>query len=143
MTNDALYPEDSRAAVLRIAILVTYSDGTWHDLERAHLEDVYQNICVMLDEDLDDDDLLRELDEISADVPAEIEALADDDDTESYWEGCLASIVTEDIQHLAVAAALALAVGDSELDASELSGIARLCDAWDVELKDAAAIWSD
>ena len=141
--NDATYSADSRAAILRIAILVAYSDGTWHDLEREHLEEVYRNICVMLDEDLGDEELLRELDEISADVPAEIEALADDDDTESYWDDCIALIVTEDIQHLAVAAALALAVGDSEIDTSEFSGIARLCDAWDVALKDAEAIWGD
>ena len=143
MTNDATYSEDSRAAVLRIAILVTYSDGTWHDLEREHLEDVYRNICVMLDEDLDDETLLQELDEISTDVSDEIEALADDDDIESYWDDCLASIVSEDIQQLAVAAALALAVGDSEIDTSEFSGIARLCDAWDVDLKDAEEIWGD
>ena len=142
MTNGAFYPSDSRAAVLRIAILVADSDGSWHDLEREQLEDVYRNICVMLDEDLDDEELLQELDEISSDVLAEIEALTDDD-FESYWDSCLTSVVSEDVQQLAVAAALAVVVGDSEIDASEMSGIARLCDAWDVDVSDAEAIWND
>ena len=142
MTNGAFYPSDSRAAVLRIAILVADSDGSWHDLEREQLEDVYRNICVMLDEDLDDEELLQELDEISSDVLAEMEALTDDDFA-SYWDSCLASVVSEDVQQLAVAAALAVAVGDSEIDASEMSGIARLCDAWDVDVSDAEAIWND
>ena len=143
MTNGASYTSDSRAAVLRIAILVSDSDSSWHDLERAQLEDVYRNICVMLDEDLDDDELLRELDEISSDVLAEIEALADDDDVESYWDSCLASVVSEDVQQLAVAAALALAIGDSEIDTDEMSGIARLCAAWDIDVSDAEAVWND
>lgn len=143
MTNDASYSSDSRAAVLRIAILVCDSDNSWHYLERAQLEGVYRNICVMLDEDLDDDELLRELDEISSDVLAEIESLADDEDVESYWDSCLASVVSEDVQQLAVAAALALAIGDSEIDTGEMSGIARLCDAWDIEVSDAEAVWND
>jgi tellurite resistance protein len=143
MTNGASYPSDSRAAVLRIAILVCDSDNSWHDLERAQLEGVYRNICVMLDEDLDDDELLRELDEISSDVLAEIEALADDDDVESYWDSCLASVVSEDVQQLALAAALALAIGDSEIDTDEMAGIARLCDAWDIEVSDAEDVWYD
>jgi len=143
MTNGASYPSDSRAAVLRIAILVVDADGSWDNLERAQLESVYRNICVMLDDDLDDVELLRELDEISYDVLAEIESLADDDDVESYWDSCLSSIVSEDIQQLAVAAALALAVGDSEIDAEEMSGIARLCDTWNIEVSDAEAIWND
>ena len=143
MTNGASYPSDSRAAVLRIAILVCDSDNSWHDLERAQLEGVYRNICVMLDEDLVDDELLRELDEISSDVLAEIEALADDDDVESYWDSCLASVVSEDVQQLALAAALALAIGDSEIDTDEMAGIARLCDAWDIEVSDAEDVWYD
>ena len=143
MTNSADYTGDSRAAVLRIAILVTYSDSTWHELERAQLENVYRNICVMLDEDLEDDELLRELDEISDDVLAEIEALTDDDDLESYWDSCLATIVSADVQQLAVAAALALAVGDSEIDTNEMSEISRLCETWDIDISDAEAIWND
>lgn len=143
MRNNTDYPEDSRTAILRVAILVACSDGSWHELERAHVEDVYRNICVMLDDDLDDDVLSRELDEISADVPAEIEELANEEDTESYWQTCLAPIVSEDIQQLAVAAALALSIADSEISEDEMSGIARLCEAWDVTLKDAQAIWSD
>ena len=143
MTNDASYSSDSRAAVLRIAIRVCDSDNSWHYLERAQLEGVYRNICVMLDEDLDDDELLRELDEISSDVLAEIEALADDDDVESYWDSCLASVVSEDVQQLALAAALALAIGDSEIDTDEMAGIARLCDAWDIEVSDAEDVWYD
>ena len=71
-----------------------------------------------------------------------LEALTDDD-FESYWDSCLASVVSEDVQQLAVAAALAVVVGDSEIDASEMSGIARLCDAWDVDVSDAEAIWND
>ena len=143
MRNNIDYPEDSREAVLRTAILVTDSNGSWHELERARLEDVYKNICVMLDEDLDDEIVAQELDEISSDVLAEIEDLSTDDDMESYWQDCLESIVSEDIQLLAVGAAAALAMGDSEIDESEMSGISRLCDAWDVSLKDAEAIWSD
>jgi tellurite resistance protein len=143
MTNETDYSEDSRTAVLRVAILVTYSDTSWHELEREHLEDVYRNICVMLDEDLDDELFARELDEISTDVPAEIEDLSSDEDLESYWQDCIESIVSEDIQQLAVAAALALSMGDSEIDPNEMSGIARLCAAWDVALKDAAEVWND
>ncbi|MDH5619255.1 MAG: hypothetical protein OEZ11_11500 [Gammaproteobacteria bacterium] len=52
MMNSAAYPEDSRTAVVRIAIPVAYSDGSWHDLQRAHLEDIYRNIRVMPDADL-------------------------------------------------------------------------------------------
>jgi hypothetical protein len=143
MTNSADYPGDSRAAVLRIAILVTYSDSSWHDLERAQLENVYRNICVMLDEDLDDPELFRELDEISTDVLAEIGALADDEDVETYWDDCLASVESEDVQLLAAGAALALAVGDSEIDTDEMIGITRLCDAWDIDISDAEAIWNE
>lgn len=137
------YPENSRAAILRVAILVVYSDGSWHELERAQLEDVYRNICVMLDDDLEDDELLRELEIISTDVPEEIENLEDEDETEAYWQACLESIVSEDIQQLTVGAALALSSGDSEIDAEEMSGITRLCDTWDVAVKDAEDIWSD
>ncbi len=137
------YSEDSRAAILRMAILVVYSDGSWHELEREQLEGVYRNICVMLDDDLDDDQLFRELDAISTDVADEIEALADEEEVEAYWETCMASIVEEDVQQLAVGAALALSSGDSEIDASEMAGIARLCDAWGTDLTDAQEIWSD
>lgn len=143
MIDNTDYFEDSRAAILRVAILVTYSDASWHELEREHLEDVYRNICVMLDEDLDDDLFARELDVVSTDVPAEIEQLASDEDKEAYWEDCMAAIVSDDIRQLAVAAALALSMGDSEIDPAEMSGIARLCDAWDVLLKDAQAVWND
>ena len=143
MTNDTDYFEDSRTAILRIAILVAYSDTSWHELEREHLEDVYRNICVMLDEDLDDDLFARELDEVSTDVPAEIEELASDEEKEAYWADCMAPIVSEDIQQLAVAAAMALSMGDSEIDPEEMSGIARLCAAWDVTLKDAQDVWDD
>ena len=137
------YPENSRAAILRVAIMVVYSDASWHELEREQLEDVYRNICVMLDDDLDDDLLLRELDEISTDVANEIEDLADEEEKESYWQTCTEPIVVEDIQQLAVGAALALSSGDSEIDAGEMSGISRLCEAWDVDVKDAEEIWSD
>ncbi|MDJ0909813.1 MAG: hypothetical protein QNI99_11510 [Woeseiaceae bacterium] len=137
------YPEDSREAVLRIAILVTDSDGSWHELERAQLENVYKNVCMMLDEDLDEEIVAQELDEISTDVLADIEDLARDEDMESYWQTCSSSIVSEDIQQLAVGAAYALAMGDSEIDEEERTGISRLCDAWDVSLKDAEAIWND
>ena len=137
------YPENSRAAILRVAIMVVYSDASWHELEREQLEDVYRNICVMLDDDLDDDLLLRELDEISTDVANEIEDLADEEEKESYWQTCMEPIVVEDIQQLAVGAALALSSGDSEIDAGEMSGISRLCEAWDVDVKDAEEIWSD
>lgn len=144
MTNEFTdYPENSRAAVLRVAILIVYSDLSWHDLERAQLEEVYRNICVMLDEDLDDDELLRELEIISTDISSEIEELADDEEAEAYWQTCLVSIVSEDIQQLTVGAALALSSGDSEIDANEMSGIARLCDTWDVDIRDAEEIWSD
>ena len=137
------YPENSRAAILRLAILVVYSDRSWHEQERAQLEDVYRNICVMLDDDLDDDLLLRELDTISTDVPDEIEDLADEEEMEAYWQACMACIVSEDIQQLTVGAALALSSGNSEIDANEMSGIARLCDAWDVDVTDAEELWSD
>ena len=137
------YPENSRAAILRVAILIVYSDLSWHDLERAQLEEVYRNICVMLDEDLDDDERQRELDTISTDISSEIEELVDEEETEAYWQTCLVSIVSEDIQQLTVGAALALSSGDSEIDANEMSGIARLCDTWDVDIRDAEEIWSD
>jgi tellurite resistance protein len=137
------YPENSRAAILRAAILVVCSDGSWHELERAQLEDVYRNICVMLDDDLEDDELLRELDTISSEVPEEIGDLDEEEETEAYWQHCIASIVSEDLQQLTVGAALALSSGDSEIDADEMSGIARLCDAWDVTVKDAEDIWND
>lgn len=144
MTSNATdYPENSRAAILRVAILVVYSDASWHELERAQLEDVYRNICVMLDDDLDDDQLLRELDEISTDVVEEIEDQQDEDDMEAYWQACLEPIVSEDIQQLTVGAALALSSGDSEIDENERSGIARLCDTWDVSEDDAWDIWND
>ena len=137
------YPENSRAAILRVAILIVYSDLSWHDLERAQLEEVYRNICVMLDEDLDDDERQRELDTISTDISSEIEELVDEEETEAYWQTCLVSIVSEDIQQLTVGAALALSSGDSEIDANEMSGIDSLCDTWDVDIRDAEEIWSD
>ena len=143
MTNNTDYFEDSRTAVLRIAILAAYSDTSWHELERAHLEEVYRNICVMLDEDLEDELFAREVDQVTTDVPAEIEELLSDEDKESYWEDCMAAIVSEDIQHLAVAAALALSIGDSEIDPAEMASITRLCNTWDVTLKDAQAVWND
>jgi hypothetical protein len=55
----------------------------------------------------------------------------------------MAAIVSEDIQHLAVAAALALSIGDSEIDPAEMASITRLCNTWDVTLKDAQAVWND
>ena len=83
------YPENSRSAILRAAILVAYSDSTWHELEREQLEKVYRNVCVMLDADLDDEILLRELDKISTDVPEEIRGLGDDEEREAFWQTCL------------------------------------------------------
>lgn len=143
MMNSADYLEDSRTAILRVAIMVAYSDTSWHELEREHLEEVYRNICVMLDEDLDDELFERELDELTSDVPAEIEELASEEEKEAYWQECLEPIVSEDIQQLAVAAALALSIGDSEIDPEEMSGINRLCAAWNVTLKDAEDVWND
>lgn len=137
------YPENSRSEILRAAILVADSDGSWHELERAQLEDVYRNICVMLDADLDDDLMLRELDTISTDVPDEILDLTSEEEREAYWETCMAPIVSRDIQQLTVAAALKLSGGDSEIGAAEVSGLARLCKAWDVNVKDAQEIWNE
>lgn len=137
------YDENSRAAILRIAVLVLYSDSNWHELEREELEGTYRNICILLDEDLEDEELLRELDEISTDVAEQIEDLMDDDEAEEYWEECLAAITSEDIQHVAVAAAMTLAGGDGEIDAEEMSAIRRLCDTWGVSVKDALDIWDD
>jgi len=137
------YPENSRSAILRAAILVAYSDSTWHELEREQLEKVYRNVCVMLDADLDDEILLRELDKISTDVPEEIRGLGDDEEREAFWQTCLAPIVSRDIQQLTIAAALKLSGGDSEIGAAEVSGLARMCKAWDVNVKDAQEIWND
>jgi hypothetical protein len=89
------YPENSRSAILRAAILVAYSDSTWHELEREQLEK---------DADLDDEILLRELDKISTDVPEEIRGLGDDEEREAFWQTCLAPIVSRDIQQLTIAA---------------------------------------
>lgn len=144
MSNDiADYPENSRAAILRIAILVVYSDGNWHELEREELEAVYRNICVLLDEDIEDEDLLPELDEISTDVTEQIEDFMDEDEAVEYWDDCMAALTSEDIQQVAVGAAIALSGGDSEIDAEEMSGISRLCEAWDVSVRDALDIWTD
>jgi tellurite resistance protein len=137
------YSENSRSAILRAAIMVAHSDGSWHELERAQLEGVYRNICVMLDADLDDDLMLRELDEIATDVPDKIKDLESDEEREAFWEECLAPIVSRDIQQLAVAAALKLSGGDSEIGSEEVSGLARLCKAWDVNVKDAQEIWNE
>ena len=137
------YPENSRSAILRAAILVVYSDGTWHELERAGLENIYRNICVMLDDDLDDDILLQELETISTDVPEEIQDLDTDEEREEYWQTCLASIVSRDIQQLTVAAAFMLASSDSEINPSEAQALRRMRKAWDVNLKDALEIWNE
>lgn len=137
------YPENSRSAILRVAIMIACSDGSWNELEREQVGNVYRNICVMLDDDLDDDLFLWELNTISSDVAGEIENLTDDEETEAYWQVCLAPIVLSDIQELTVAAALALSSADSEVDAEEASGIARLCDEWDVDVNDALDIWDD
>ena len=137
------YPENSRSAILRAAILVAYSDGTWHELERAELENIYRNICVMLDDDLDDDILLQELETISTDVPEEIQDLDTDEEREEYWQDCLAPIVSPDIQELTVAAALMLASSDSEINSSEAHGLERMRKEWQVDLKDALEIWNE
>ena len=137
------YPENSRSAILRAAILVVYSDGTWHELERAQLENVYRNICVMLDADLDDEIMLRELDTISTDVPEEIQDLETDEEREKFWQACLAPIVSRDIQQLTVAASLKLAGSDSEIDSSEAHGLERMRKEWDVKFKDALEIWNE
>lgn len=137
------YPDNSRSAILRVAIRVASADGNWTELEREQLEAVYKNICVMLDDDLDDDLFLWELDTIASDVANEIDSLSDDDESEAYWQTCLKAIVSEDIQEMAVAAALALSSADNELDVDELAGLSRLCDEWDVTIQDAQDIWSD
>ena len=137
------YPENSRSAILRAAILVVYSDGTWHELERAGLENIYRNICVMLDDDLDEDILLQELEMISTDVPEEIQGLDTDEEREEYWQTCLAPIVSRDIQQLTVAAAFMLASSDSEINPSEAQALRRMRTAWDVGLKDALEIWNE
>ena len=137
------YPENSRSAILRAAILVVYSDGTWYELERAGLETIYRNICVMLDDDLDEDILLEELETISTDVPEEILDFDTDEEREEYWQTCLASIVSRDIQQLTVAAAFMLASSDSEINSSEAQALRRMRNAWDVDLKDALEIWNE
>ncbi|MDH3274975.1 MAG: hypothetical protein OEM64_12335 [Gammaproteobacteria bacterium] len=137
------YPDNSRSAILRVAIRVACADGSWTELEREQLEGVYRNICVMLDDDLDDDLLLWELDTIATDVENEIADLMDDEEAEEYWQTCLAPIVSSDIQDMTVAAALALSSADSELDVDEMAGLSRLCDEWDVRIQDAQDIWSD
>ena len=137
------YPDNSRSAILRVAMRVACADGSWTELEREQLESVYRNICVMLDDDLDDDLFLWELDTIAGDVVTEIESLSDDEESEAYWETCLEAIVSDDIQEMAVAAALALSSADSELDVDELAGLSRLCDGWDVSIQDAQDIWRD
>ena len=141
------YPDNSRSAILRVAIRVACADGSWTELEREQLEGVYRNICVMLDDDLDDDLddelFLWELDTIAGDVVAEIESLSDDEESEAYWETCLEAIVLDDIQEMTVAAALALSSADSELDVEELAGLCRLRDEWNVSIQDAQDIWSD
>ena len=144
MGNDATdYSENSRSAILRLAILVARSDDHWNTLEREQLEGVYRNICVMLDDDLDDDVILQELETISTDVSDEIEDLTDEEDTEAYWQACLAPVVSDDIQELTVAAALTLSSADGDLDAEETSALARLCEEWDVDVGDAQDIWGD
>lgn len=137
------YPENSRSAILRVAILVARSDDNWNTLEREQLEGVYRNICVMLDDDLDDDVILQELEIISTDVSDEIEDLSDDEAIEAYWQDCLAPVVSDDIQELTVAAALALSSADGEPNEEESSALARLCDEWDVDVGDAQDIWRD
>ena len=57
----------------------------------------------MLDDDLDEDILLEELETISTDVPEEILDFDTDEEREEYWQTCLASIVSRDIQQLTVA----------------------------------------
>jgi len=137
------YPDNSRSAVLRVAIRVACADGSWTELEREQLEGVYRNICVMLDDDLDDDLFLWELDTVASDVAAEIDYLTDDEEAEAYWQTCLAPIVSSDIREMTVAAALTLSSADSELDVDELAGLSRLCNEWGVKIKDAQDIWSD
>ena len=137
------YPDNSRSAILRVAIRVACADGNWTEMERQQLEAVYRNICVMLDDDLDEDLFLWELDTIASDVADEIDNLTDDEEAEAYRQTCLAPIVSNDIRELTVAAALALSSADNELDADELVELSRLCDEWEVRIQDAKDIWSD
>ncbi len=137
----AEYPENSRSAILRVAILVAQADGSWHVLERERLETVYRNICNLLDADLDDDLLLEELDLIATDVPDEIRKFETDEEREAYWQKCLAPIVSRDIQHTTVMAALRLAGGDGEIQPKEAASIGRLRQTWDVSLEDASEYW--
>ena len=144
MRNDVTdYPENSRSAILRVATLVACSDCYWSELERGQLESVYRNICVMLDDDLEDDLFLWELETISTDVVYEIENLSGEEETEAYWQTCLGAVVSDDIQELTVAAALALSTADGELDTEEKSALDRLCREWDVDVEDAQDIWDD
>lgn len=137
------YPENSREAILRIAILAVDADGDWHELEREYLAEVYRNICVMLDDDLDEEELLREVEDILNDVSYQIGDLTDTDDSDEYWQDCLDAITSEDLQHVAVGAAMTLSGGSSETDADELAGVTRLCDEWGVDVIDALDIWND
>lgn len=137
------YPENSRSAILRVAILVACSDNYWSEFERGQLESVYRNICVMLDDDLEDDIILWELETITTDVVYEIESLSGEEETEAFWQTCVGAVVSDDIQELTVAAALALSTADGELDTEETSAVNRLCGEWDVDVEDAQDIWDD
>jgi len=131
------YPDNSRSAILRAAIMVAHSDGDWHNLERDRLEIKYRDLCRMLDADLDDDLLLKELDTITQDVPDEIDQLDSDEEREAYWKKCLAPIVSRDIQQVTVMAAVRIASGDGEIDPTEAAGLRRLCKECDTDLREA------
>lgn len=131
------YPQNSRSAILRAAILVSLADGRWHRLERDKLEGVYRDVCRMLDADLDNELMLKELDTIITDVPNEVRSFHSDEEREEYWNECMAPIVSRDIQEVAVMAAHRISSGDGEIQPKEASGLSRLCEAWDVNLGDA------
>ena len=134
------YSENSRSAILRVAILVAYSDDRLHRLERVRLEESYKNICRWLDADIDDELLRRELDTIESDTRGEIDNLDSDEEREEYWQKCISSIVSRDVQQLTVLSAHHIADGDSELTPNEASGISRLCDVWGIDLKNTLAL---
>jgi tellurite resistance protein len=120
--------------IIRMALLVAYSDGSLHAMEYTKAEEVFSEIA---DEYLGEHDptfFTGQLERISEGLREEVDGL-ESEEIIALAFNTAERIEDRSSQELAIVAALRVAYGDFELDALESSCITDIARNWNITLK--------
>lgn len=121
--------------IIRMALLVAFSDGSLHPLEFRRAEEVFSEIANEYLGEHKADTLLGQVERIANDLRVEIEGL-EPHEIVNLAVDAAGAIEGATSQEVAMIASIKIAYGDLEIDPLELRAIKEIANGWGLSIKD-------